>query len=231
MMNDSADKRRLVAIVIGVFFVLVVIIATIVNITKPWLSGDPHVRKEVSAVSSTNDFTVSDPVVVDGEWKLYQVNPLREGACEPGPVIMKGNERVIGPATDIHLDDLYRAGVPDKLVRYIFKNDVLWYGFETYEREYAGYNPIYIKSAIQAVVMKLGAKLSKVAFDLDSIRNIVNDPKGVNRTEISRFNFTINNNKTKYTLTATNFTTINKLTINIDDENGQTLFNKTFNAS
>ena len=73
--------------------------------------------------------------------------------------------------------------------------------------------------------------MSQVAFDLDSIRNIVNDPKGVNRTEISRFNFTINNNKTKYILTVTNFTTINKLTINIDDENGQTLFNKTFNAS
>ena len=81
------------------------------------------------------------------------------------------------------------------------------------------------------MAMKLNIRLDRVSLDLNSIKDDVNDPKGVNRTEISRFNFTINSNKTKYTLTATNFTTINKLTINIDDENGQTLFNKTFNAS
>ena len=81
------------------------------------------------------------------------------------------------------------------------------------------------------MAMKLNIRLDRVSLDLNSIKDDVNDPKGVNRTEISRFNFIINNDKTKYTLTATNFTTINKLTINIDDENGLTLFNKTFNAS
>lgn len=230
-MFDDSRKRRLIALGVGVGFVVIVMIVAIVNIAKPWRSGDPAVRKAVAAVSSTDDFTVSKPLVTDGEWKLYWIDPVTKGACESAPAVMKGDRMVIGPGTDVPLDDFYKAGVPDKIVRYIFKDDVLWYGFETYKRGYAGYNPIYIKSAIQAVVMKLGAKLSKVAFDLDSIRNIVNDPKGVNRTEISRFNFTINNDKTKYTLTATNFTTINKLTINIDDKNGQTLFNKTFNAS
>ena len=212
-------------------FVAIVMIVAIVNMAKPWRSGDPAVRKAVAAVSSTEDFTVSKPLVTDGEWKLYWVDPVAKGACESAPAVMKGDRMVIGPGTDVPLDDFYRAGVPDKIVRYIFKDDVLWYGFETYGREHGRYSLNYIKPAIQAMAMKLNIRLDRVSLDLNSIKDDVNDPKGVNRTEISRFNFTINNDKTKYTLTATNFTTINKLTINIDDENGQTLFNKTFNAS
>ena len=230
-MFDDSKKRRLIALGVGVGFVVIVMIVAIVNIAKPWRSGDPAVRKAVAAVSSTEDFTVSKPLVTDGEWKLYWIDPVTKGACESAPAVMKGDRMVIGPGTDVPLDDFYKAGVPDKLVRYIFKNDVLWYGFETYGREHGRYSLNYIKPAIQAMAMKLNIRLDRVSLDLNSIKDDVNDPKGVNRTEISRFNFTINNDKTKYTLTATNFTTINKLTINIDDENGQTLFNKTFNAS
>ena len=230
-MFDDSRKRRLIALGVGVGFVVIVMIVAIVNIAKPWRSGDPAVRKAVVAVSGTEDFTVSKPLVTDGEWKLYWIDPVTKGACESAPAVMKGDRMVIGPGTDVPLDDFYRAGVPDKIVRYIFKDDVLWYGFETYGREHGRYSLNYIKPAIQAMAMKLNIRLDRVSLDLNSIKDGVNDPKGVNRTEISRFNFTINNNKTKYTLTATNFTTINKLTINIDDENGQTLFNKTFNAS
>ncbi len=230
-MFDDSRKRRLIALGVGVGFVVIVMIVAIVNIAKPWRSGDPAVRKAVAAVSSTEDFTVSKPLVTDGEWKLYWIDPVVKGACESAPAVMKGDRMVIGPGTDVPLDDFYKAGVPDKIVRYIFKDDVLWYGFETYGREHGRYSLNYIKPAIQAMAMKLNIRLDRVSLDLNSIKDDVNDPKGVNRTEISRFNFTINNNKTKYTLTATNFTTINKLTINIDDENGQTLFNKTFNAS
>ena len=230
-MFDDSKKRRLIALGVGVGFVVIVMIVAIVNIAKPWRSGDPAVRKAVAAVSSTEDFTVSKPLVTDGEWKLYWIDPVTKGACESAPAVMKGDRMVIGPGTDVPLDDFYKAGVPDKIVRYIFKDDVLWYGFETYGREHGRYSLNYIKPAIQAMAMKLNIRLDRVSLDLNSIKDDVNDPKGVNRTEISRFNFTINNDKTKYTLTATNFTTINKLTINIDDENGQTLFNKTFNAS
>ena len=230
-MFDDSRKRRLIALGVGVGFVVIVMIVAIVNIAKPWRSGDPAVRKAVAAVSSTEDFTVSKPLVTDGEWKLYWIDPVVKGACESAPAVMKGDRMVIGPGTDVPLDDFYKAGVPDKIVRYIFKDDVLWYGFETYGREHGRYSLNYIKPAIQAMAMKLNIRLDRVSLDLNSIKDDANDPKGVNRTEISRFNFTINNNKTKYTLTATNFTTINKLTINIDDENGQTLFNKTFNAS
>mgnify|MGYP001002526061 FL=1 len=230
-MFDDSRKRRLIALGVGVGFVVIVMIVAIVNIAKPWRSGDPAVRKAVAAVSSTEDFTVSKPLVTDGEWKLYWIDPVTKGACESAPAVMKGDRMVIGPGTDVPLDDFYKAGVPDKIVRYIFKDDVLWYGFETYGREHGRYSLNYIKPAIQAMAMKLNIRLDRVSLDLNSIKDDVNDPKGVNRTEISRFNFTINNDKTKYTLTATNFTTINKLTINIDDENGQTLFNKTFNAS
>ena len=230
-MFDDSRKRRLIALGVGVGFVVIVMIVAIVNIAKPWRSGDPAVRKAVAAVSSTEDFTVSKPLVTDGEWKLYWIDPVTKGACESAPAVMKGDRMVIGPGTDVPLDDFYKAGVPDKLVRYIFKDGVLWYGFETYGREHGRYILNYIKPAIQAMAMKLNIRLDRVSLDLNSIKDDANDPKGVNRTEISRFNFTINNNKTKYTLTATNFTTINKLTINIDDENGQTLFNKTFNAS
>ena len=230
-MFDDSRKRRLIALGVGVGFVVIVMIVAIVNIAKPWRSGDPAVRKAVAAVSSTEDFTVSKPLVTDGEWKLYWIDPVTKGACESAPAVMKGDRMVIGPGTDVPLDDFYKAGVPDKLVRYIFKDGVLWYGFETYGREHGRYSLNYIKPAIQAMAMKLNIRLDRVSLDLNSIKDDVNDPKGVNRTEISRFNFTINNDKTKYTLTATNFTTINKLTINIDDENGQTLFNKTFNAS
>lgn len=230
-MFDDSRKRRLIALGVGVGFVVIVMIVAIVNIAKPWRSGDPAVRKAVVAVSGTEDFTVSKPLVTDGEWKLYWIDPVTKGACESAPAVMKGDRMVIGPGTDVPLDDFYKAGVPDKIVRYIFKDDVLWYGFETYGREHGRYSLNYIKPAIQAMAMKLNIRLNRVSLDLNSIKDDVNDPKGVNRTEISRFNFTINSNKTKYTLTATNFTTINKLTINIDDENGQTLFNKTFNAS
>lgn len=230
-MFDDSRKRRLIALVVGVGFVVIVMIVAIVNIAKPWRSGDPAVRKAVVAVSGTEDFTVSKPLVTDGEWKLYWIDPVTKGACESAPAVMKGDRMVIGPGTDVPLDDFYKAGVPDKIVRYIFKDDVLWYGFETYGREHGRYSLNYIKPAIQAMAMKLNIRLDRVSLDLNSIKDDVNDPKGVNRTEISRFNFTINNNKTKYTLTATDFTTINKLTINIDDENGQALFNKTFNAS
>ena len=230
-MFDDSRKRRLIALGVGVGFVVIVMIVAIVNIAKPWRSGDPAVRKAVVAVSGTEDFTVSKPLVTDGGWKLYWIDPVTKGACESAPAVMKGDRMVIGPGTDVPLDDFYRAGVPDKIVRYIFKDDVLWYGFETYGREHGRYSLNYIKPAIQAMAMKLNIRLDRVSLDLNSIKDDVNDPKGVNRTEISRFNFTINSNKTKYTLTATNFTTINKLTINIDDENGQTLFNKTFNAS
>ncbi len=230
-MFDDSRKRRLIALVVGVGFVVIVMIVAIVNIAKPWRSGDPAVRKAVAAVSSTEDFTVSKPLVTDGEWKLYWIDPVTKGACESAPAVMKGDRMAIGPGTDVPLDDFYKAGVPDKIVRYIFKDDVLWYGFETYGREHGRYSLNYIKPAIQAMAMKLNIRLDRVSLDLNSIKDDVNDPKGVNRTEISRFNFTINSNKTKYTLTATDFTTINKLTINIDDENGQTLFNKTFNAS
>ncbi len=230
-MFDDSRKRRLIALGVGVGFVVIVMIVAIVNIAKPWRSGDPAVRKAVAAVSSTEDFTVSKPLVTDGEWKLYWIDPVVKGACESAPAVMKGDRMVIGPGTDVPLDDFYKAGVPDKIVRYIFKDDVLWYGFETYGREHGRYSLNYIKPAIQAMAMKLNIRLDRVSLDLNSIKDDANDPKGVNRTEISRFNFTINNDKTKYTLTATNFTTINKLTINIDDENGQTLFNKTFNAS
>ncbi len=230
-MFDDSRKRRLIALGVGVGFVVIVMIVAIVNIAKPWRSGDPAVRKAVVAVSGTEDFTVSKPLVTDGEWKLYWIDPVTKGACESAPAVMKGDRMVIGPGTDVPLDDFYKAGVPDKIVRYIFKDDVLWYGFETYGREHGRYSLNYIKPAIQAMAMKLNIRLDRVSLDLNSIKDDVNDPKGVNRTEISRFNFTINSNKTKYTLTATNFTTINKLTINIDDENGQTLFNKTFNAS
>mgnify|MGYP000896667690 FL=1 len=230
-MFDDSRKRRLIALGVGVGFVVIVMIVAIVNIAKPWRSGDPAVRKAVVAVSGTEDFTVSKPLVTDGEWKLYWIDPVTKGACESAPAVMKGDRMVIGPGTDVPLDDFYKAGVPDKIVRYIFKDDVLWYGFETYGREHGRYSLNYIKPAIQAMAMKLNIRLDRVSLDLNSIKDDVNDPKGVNRTEISRFNFTINNDKTKYTLTATNFTTINKLTINIDDENGQTLFNKTFNAS
>lgn len=230
-MFDDSRKRRLIALVVGVGFVVIVMIVAIVNIAKPWRSGDSAVRKAVAAVSSTEDFTVSKPLVTDGEWKLYWIDPVTKGACESAPAVMKGDRMAIGPGTDVPLDDFYKAGVPDKIVRYIFKDDVLWYGFETYGREHGRYSLNYIKPAIQAMAMKLNIRLDRVSLDLNSIKDDVNDPKGVNRTEISRFNFTINSNKTKYTLTATNFTTINKLTINIDDENGQTLFNKTFNAS
>ena len=230
-MFDDSRKRRLIALGVGVGFVVIVMIVAIVNIAKPWRSGDPAVRKAVAAVSSTEDFTVSKPLVTDGEWKLYWIDPVTKGACESAPAVMKGDRMAIGPGTDVPLDDFYKAGVPDKIVRYIFKDDVLWYGFETYGREHGRYSLNYIKPAIQAMAMKLNIRLDRVSLDLNSIKDDANDPKGVNRTEISQFNFTINNNKTKYTLTATNFTTINKLTINIDDENGQTLFNKTFNAS
>lgn len=230
-MFDDSKKRRLIALGVGVGFVVIVMIVAIVNIAKPWRSGDPAVRKAVAAVSSTEDFTVSKPLVTDGEWKLYWIDPVTKGACESAPAVMKGDRMVIGPGTDVPLDDFYKVGVPDKIVRYIFKDDVLWYGFETYGREHGRYSLNYIKPAIQAMAMKLNIRLDRVSLDLNSIKDDVNDPKGVNRTEISRFNFTINNDKTKYTMTATNFTTINKLTINIDDENGQTLFNKTFNAS
>lgn len=230
-MFDDSKKRRLIALGVGVGFVAIVMIVAIVNIAKPWRSGDPAVRKAVVAVSGTEDFTVSKPLVTDGEWKLYWIDPVTKGACESAPAVMKGDRMAIGPGTDVPLDDFYKAGVPDKIVRYIFKDDVLWYGFETYGREHGRYSLNYIKPAIQAMAMKLNIRLDRVSLDLNSIKDDVNDPKGVNRTEISRFNFTINNNKTKYTLTATDFTTINKLTINIDDENGQTLFNKTFNAS
>ena len=230
-MFDDSRKRRLIALVVGVGFVVIVMIVAIVNIAKPWRSGDPAVRKAVAAVSSTEDFTVSKPLVTDGEWKLYWIDPVTKGACESAPAVMKGDRMAIGPGTDVPLDDFYKAGVPDKIVRYIFKDDVLWYGFETYGREHGRYSLNYIKPAIQAMAMKLNIRLDRVSLDLNSIKDDANDPKGVNRTEISRFNFTINNNKTKYTLTVTDFTTINKLTINIDDENGQTLFNKTFNAS
>ncbi len=230
-MFDDSKKRRLIALGVGVGFVAIVMIVAIVNIAKPWRSGDPAVRKAVAAVSSTEDFTVSKPLVTDGEWKLYWIDPVAKGACESAPAVMKGDRMVIGPGTDVPLDDFYKAGVPDKIVRYIFKDDVLWYGFETYGREHGRYSLNYIKPAIQAMAMKLNIRLDRVSLDLNSIKDDANDPKGVNRTEISRFNFTINNNKTKYILTVTNFTTINKLTINIDDENGQTLFNKTFNAS
>lgn len=230
-MFDDSRKRRLIALGVGVGFVVIVMIVAIVNIAKPWRSGDPAVRKAVAAVSSTEDFTVSKPLVTDGEWKLYWIDPVTKGACESAPAVMKGDRMAIGPGTDVPLDDFYKAGVPDKIVRYIFKDDVLWYGFETYGREHGRYSLNYIKPAIQAMAMKLNIRLDRVSLDLNSIKDDVNDPKGVNRTEISRFNFTINNDKTKYTMTATNFTTINKLTINIDDENGQTLFNKTFNAS
>ena len=230
-MFDDSRKRRLIALVVGVGFVVIVMIVAIVNIAKPWRSGDPAVRKAVVAVSGTEDFTVSKPLVTDGEWKLYWIDPVTKGACESAPAVMKGDRMVIGPGTDVPLDDFYKAGVPDKIVRYIFKDDVLWYGFETYGREHGRYSLNYIKPAIQAMAMKLNIRLDRVSLDLNSIKDDVNDPKGVNRTEISRFNFIINNDKTKYTLTATNFTTINKLTINIDDENGLTLFNKTFNAS
>lgn len=230
-MFDDSRKRRLIALGVGVGFVVIVMIVAIVNIAKPWRSGDPAVRKAVVAVSGTEDFTVSKPLVTDGEWKLYWIDPVTKGACESAPAVMKGDRMVIGPGTDVPLDDFYKAGVPDKIVRYIFKDDVLWYGFETYGREHGRYSLNYIKPAIQAMAMKLNIRLDRVSLDLNSIKDDVNDPKGVNRTEISRFNFTINSNKTKYTLTATDFTTINKLTINIDDENGQTLFNKTFNAS
>jgi hypothetical protein len=230
-MSDDSRKRRLIALVVGVGFVVIVMIVAIVNIAKPWRSGDPAVRKAVAAVSSTEDFTVSKPLVTDGEWKLYWIDPVTKGACESAPAVMKGDRMAIGPGTDVPLDDFYRAGVPDKIVRYIFKDDVLWYGFETYGREHGRDDVSLFKSAIRAVTMKLNIRLNKVSLDLGSIKNEVNGPRGGDQVGLLRFNFTINNDKTRYTLTATNFTTINKLTINIDDENGQTLFNKTFNAS
>ena len=230
-MFDDSRKRRLIALGVGVGFVVIVMIVAIVNIAKPWRSGDPTVRKAVAAVSSTEDFTVSKPLVADGEWKLYWIDPVAKGACESAPAVMKGDRMVIGPGTDVPLDDFYKAGVPDKIVRYIFKDDVLWYGFETYGEKYGRDNAGLVKSAIQAVAMKLNIRLNKVSLDLDSFKGEINEPKGENQVGVLRFSFTINNDKRKYILTFTNFMSINKITINIDDENGQTLFNKTFNAS
>lgn len=230
-MFDDSRKRRLIALGVGVGFVVIVMIVAIVNIAKPWRSGDPAVRKAVVAVSGTEDFTVSKPLVTDGEWKLYWIDPVTKGACESAPAVMKGDRMVIGPGTDVPLDDFYRAGVPDKIVRYIFKDDVLWYGFETYGGKYGRDNAGLAKSAIQAVAMKLNIRLNKVSLDLGSFKGEINEPKGENQVGVLRFSFTINNDKRKYILTFTNFMSINKITINIDDENGQTLFNKTFNAS
>ncbi len=230
-MFDDSRKRRLIALGVGVGFVVIVMIVAIINIAKPWRSGDPAVRKVVAAASSTEDFTVSKPLVTDGEWKLYWIDPVAKGACESAPAVMKGDRMVIGPGTDVPLDDFYKAGVPDKIVRYIFKDDVLWYGFETYGRKYGRDNAGLVKSAIQAVAMKLNIRLNKVSLDLSSFKGEINEPKGENQVGILHFSFTINNDKKKYILTFTNFMSINKITINIDDENGQTLFNKTFNAS
>jgi len=43
-MFDDSRKRRLIALVVGVGFVVIVMIVAIVNIAKPWRSGDPAVR-------------------------------------------------------------------------------------------------------------------------------------------------------------------------------------------
>ena len=53
-MFDDSRKRRLIALGVGVGFVVIVMIVAIVNIAKPWRSGDPTVRKAVAAVSSTD---------------------------------------------------------------------------------------------------------------------------------------------------------------------------------
>lgn len=97
-MFDDSRKRRLIALGVGVGFVVIVMIVAIVNIAKPWRSGDPAVRKAVVAVSGTEDFTVSKPLVTDGGWKLYWIDPVTKGACESAPAVMKGDRMVIGPA-------------------------------------------------------------------------------------------------------------------------------------
>ena len=70
-MFDDSRKRRLIALGVGVGFVVIVMIVAIVNIAKPWRSGDPAVRKAVVAVSGTEDFTVSKPLVTDGDRPGY----------------------------------------------------------------------------------------------------------------------------------------------------------------
>lgn len=222
--------------VITVLILTVVVIAIvsliITFVTRPQnnVQLSPEEKKLQSAIqrgTKRSDLYLSKVLVDNNGWTLNQINILNNND-NPAMVIMNGETIIMGPGSDFPIETLVNNDIPNAIIDYLYPQKPQWVYFTSNFNSYFPYTQDQVKYAINAFAQNQSIQLNRVIMqDGGNVTQHVDNPHNNNRTELTEFKFTINQDDTVYTfhsLYSANNTS--SVTYYITDQNNNTLYSQ-----
>lgn len=220
-------SNKLVRIV-AIAMLAIIIISIILAIALPSNHGqrlskaDRQLQTNIQQVTNNDQARIVQVLKQDGDWSLVKLN-LADDPGNYAMVIMKGDQLVLGPASDFTIDVLANNNIPDSIIDYLYPDKPHWIGFAEAFQTSLQASQATIKGVIEAYAYTKNIQLNKVTMTSDVSKQTIN-PHDENMAGILKFNFRINDNDTEYTYQSTYRVKTQEYTNQVLDQNGTVLY-------
>lgn len=198
----KSNRPVQIALLVLIGFIALAIILTIITLpadNKKLSSGERKMQQEMQSEAHDNKVRYVRVLASDGNYKLVEGN-LTDQRKNYSTFIFKDNDVILGPSTSFTLEQLVENNVPDKIIDYLYPNQLQWVFLDDSFYDYFPYDAATVKYMIQRFGNeRTGSKFKRGIVEKDSVKNEVANAHDTNRTETTKFTFTINDDKTEYT--------------------------------
>lgn len=228
----SSNRPVQIALLILLGFIVLAIILTIITVpadNKKLSSNEKKIQHEMQSSAKDNKVRYTKTLASDGDYKLVEGN-LTDQRENYSTFIFKGDTVILGPATDFTLEQLVENNVPDKIIDYLYPNQLQWVFLDDKFYSYFPYDAATVKYMIQRFGNeRTNSQFKRAIVKKGSIKYDVTNARDTNRTESTTFTFTINSNQTEYIFTRHYRANEDTNNYQILDKDGNVLSDQTVN--
>lgn len=228
----SSNKPVQIALLILLGFIVLAIILTIITVpadNKKLSSNEKKIQREMQSGAKDNKVRYTKTLVSDGDYKLVEGN-LTDQRDNYSTFIFKGDNVVLGPSTSFTLVQLVENNIPDKIIDYLYPNQLQWVFLDDKFYSYFPYDAATVKYMIQRFGNeRTNSQFKRAIVKKGSIKYDVTNARDTNRTESTTFTFTINSDQTEYIFTRHYRANQDTNSYQILDKDGNVLSDQTVN--
>lgn len=228
----SSNKPVQIALLILLGFIVLAIILTIITVpadNKKLSSNEKKIQREMQSGAKDNKVRYTKTLVSDGDYKLVEGN-LTDQRDNYSTFIFKGDNVVLGPSTSFTLVQLVENNIPDKIIDYLYPNQLQWVFLDDKFYSYFPYDAATVKYMIQRFGNeRTNSQFKRAIVKKGSIKYDVTNARDTNRTESTTFTFTINSDQTEYIFTRHYQANNDTNSYQILDKDGNVLSDQTVN--
>lgn len=228
----SSNKPVQIALLILLGFIVLAIILTIITVpadNKKLSSNEKKIQREMQSSAKDNKVRYTKTLVSDGDYKLVEGN-LTDQRDNYSTFIFKGDNVVLGPSTSFTLVQLVENNIPDKIIDYLYPDQLQWVFLDDKFYSYFPYDAATVKYMIQRFGNeRTNSQFKRAIVKKGSIKYDVTNARDTNRTESTTFTFTINSDQTEYIFTRHYRANQDTNSYQILDKDGNVLSDQTVN--